>query len=252
MASSTTNLATVTQSQASKHVTINELFDAASPSTFGGRMSTSAGLTWEAYGGRWLKSDGTNVNVANFSGALTNNATNYLQITDAGVISIGASITSTSTLLYTIVTSGSVVTSYTDHRVTGMSGKNTSQVMTSTTTPLTLTAVHYGMTLFYSPAGSAAITLPANGATTGSRIEVVVLTDQTVTISSATADTLITRGDLTADSVEFSTASNKIGARVEFISTGTVWAAFNKSDCIDYCSMVSYGRVKLFSYLFQC
>jgi hypothetical protein len=57
-----------------------------------------------------------------------------------------------------------------------------------------------------------------------------LLTNQTITISAATADTLITFNDTAADSVAFSTTSNKIGAWVRFISNGSVWIAVNFSN----------------------
>jgi hypothetical protein len=98
---------------------------------------------------------------------------------------------------------------------------------TSTSTNLTLDATYYGKTLLWSPATTAAATLPANGAAAGSTIEIILLTDVSSTISAATADTLITDGDLQADSVAFSTTSHKIGSRVIFISNGTYWVACN-------------------------
>ena len=95
------------------------------------------------------------------------------------------------------------------------------------TTPLTLTSAYYGKVVFYSPGGAAAITLPANGAAAGSIMDVIVLTNQTVVISAATVDTLITVNDTAADSVAFQTTSEKIGSHVRFISTGTYWVAIN-------------------------
>jgi hypothetical protein len=52
MASSTTNLDLIAQSQSSKEVTANALFDAGSPATlFGRRGSLCSGLNWFYYGG---------------------------------------------------------------------------------------------------------------------------------------------------------------------------------------------------------
>lgn len=101
---------------------------------------------------------------------------------------------------------------------------------TSTSTSLTITSAQYGSTLFWSPAGTATATLPANGAASGAWFDLILLTNQTVTISAATADTLITLNDTAADSVAFSTASVKIGAMVRFISNGSFWVAVNLSN----------------------
>jgi len=100
---------------------------------------------------------------------------------------------------------------------------------TSTSTSLTLTSTNYGTTIYWSPTGVATGTLPANGAAAGSWIRIKVLTNQNTTISAATADTLITTGDTTADSVAFTTANQKIGAEYFFESNGTVWIASNHS-----------------------
>ncbi|MEF8733277.1 MAG: hypothetical protein V5B40_15655 [Candidatus Accumulibacter meliphilus] len=52
MASSTTHLDLIAQSQSSKEVTANALFDAGSPATlFGRRASLCSGLNWFYYGG---------------------------------------------------------------------------------------------------------------------------------------------------------------------------------------------------------
>lgn len=98
---------------------------------------------------------------------------------------------------------------------------------TSTSNSVTFTSAHYGLEFLWSPTGIATATLPANGAAAGSWFIVTVLTDQTTTISAATADTLITVNDTTADSVAFSTAGQKIGSSVKFISNGSVWIAIN-------------------------
>lgn len=98
---------------------------------------------------------------------------------------------------------------------------------TSTSTSLTFTSAHYGLTVFWSPGGTATATLPANGAAAGTWFDVILCTSQTVTISAATVDTLITVNDATADSVAFSTANLKLGSNVRFISNGSYWIAIN-------------------------
>lgn len=60
--------------------------------------------------------------------------------------------------------------------------------------------------------GSVTFTLPAT-ATAGLRYEFCSMADQNMVIASGTADSIITDGDLAADSVTYSTASHKIGGR---------------------------------------
>lgn len=119
MASSTTNLDLIAQSQASKEVTANALFDAASPATlFGRRASLCSGLNWFYYGGAMLV-DGVLTVIANNAAALVLSAstTNYVEATRAGVVSNNTTAFTPGQIpLYTIVTDASSVTSYTDQR----------------------------------------------------------------------------------------------------------------------------------------
>jgi hypothetical protein len=123
MANSTTNLDTISSSQASKEVTANALFDAGSPTTlFGRRASTTSALTWGFYGGRFTKPDGTRITVANGTVALSASATNYVESDQNGVVSKNTAGFSAGAIpLYSIVTGASTVTSYTDER-TGREG----------------------------------------------------------------------------------------------------------------------------------
>ena len=119
MSGSTTNLDLIAQSQASKEVTANALFDAGSPATlFGRRASLCSGLNWFYYGGMMLV-DGVLTTIANNAAALalTASATNYVEVTRAGVVSKNTTgFTPGSIPLYTVVTDASTVTSYTDQR----------------------------------------------------------------------------------------------------------------------------------------
>jgi hypothetical protein len=119
MSNSTTNLDLIAQSQASKEVTANALFDAGSPATlFGRRASLCSGLNWFYYGGVMLV-DGVLTTIANNAAALALSAstTNYIEATRAGVVSKNTSaFTPGSIPLYTAVTGASSVTSYTDQR----------------------------------------------------------------------------------------------------------------------------------------
>ncbi|WP_299163539.1 hypothetical protein [Accumulibacter sp.] len=119
MASSTTNLDLIAQSQSSKEITANALFDAGSPATlFGRRASLCSGLNWFYYGGVMMV-DGVLTAIANNTAALvlSPSTTNYIEATRAGVVSKNTTgFTAGSIPLYTAATGASTVTSYTDNR----------------------------------------------------------------------------------------------------------------------------------------
>ncbi len=120
MANSTTNLDLISQSQSSKEVTANAMFDAASPATFGGRRASACtGLTWGYYGGDYLAGSGLRVGVANGTLTLSANSTNTIYVTRSGTITYRTSATPASDevdVLYTVYTGPSTVTSYLDSR----------------------------------------------------------------------------------------------------------------------------------------
>lgn len=123
MANSTTNLDTISSSQASKEVTANALFDAGSPATtYGRRASTSSGLTWGYYGGNVTIAAGTLSQIANGTVALTASQTNYVVAAKSnGAVSVSTATTNWNDTdnywrLYSIVAGASSVTSYTDAR----------------------------------------------------------------------------------------------------------------------------------------
>src|SRR5258708_5822612 len=105
MANSATNLDLISESQKGKATTADALFDAFSPaSLFGRRASTCTALTWGYYGGTLLVA-GTPTSIANGTLTLTDNATNYIESTTAGVVSSNASaFTAGRIQLYTAVT----------------------------------------------------------------------------------------------------------------------------------------------------
>ena len=117
MASSTSNVDTVQQSQASKEVTVNDALNAASPSMlFARRGSVSSGLSWFYYGGAWLQ-DGSGYAIANGSITLSASTTNYVEADRTGTVSKNTTgFTPGRTPLYAVVTGASTVTSYTDWR----------------------------------------------------------------------------------------------------------------------------------------
>lgn len=139
MSSSTSNLDLLTQSQSGHYITANGLFDAASPAMlFGRRQALCSGLNWFYYGGVLL-ADGVTTLVANNAAALvlTASATNYIESTTAGVVSVNTvGFTAGRIPLYTVVTGASSVTSYTDQRpLTYQSATFTSAIKTFLGTP---------------------------------------------------------------------------------------------------------------------
>ncbi len=116
MSSTTSKFDQLSSSQAGKEVRINQLFDSMSPAAFGGRReSTTTGLTWGYYGGQMLV-NGTPTDIANGTVALTGSTTNYIQLTQAGTVVVGTSRDPRYAPLYSVVTTVSGVTSYTDER----------------------------------------------------------------------------------------------------------------------------------------
>ena len=120
MASSTTNLDLIAQSQTQKEVTANALYDAGSPSTiYGRRASQTAALNWGYYGGTFKVTSTTRTLIANAVIALTASTTNYLEADPAtgAVTKNTTAFTAGKIPLYKIVAGSSSVTSYEDWRV---------------------------------------------------------------------------------------------------------------------------------------
>jgi hypothetical protein len=124
MANSTTNLPTILQSQGSKEVTANQIFDAASPSTAFGRNGPGCvALTW-AYLGGIVNISGTPTVIANGTVTLTNTATNYIYHNSSGVVSVTTSapggwpgpLSGSLIADYDVTVAGGFVTSYNDWR----------------------------------------------------------------------------------------------------------------------------------------
>lgn len=116
MADSTTNITSISSSQADKEGTANENFNAASPAMLFGRSASSTALTWAYLGGKMLV-DGVITSIANGTVSLTGSTTNYVEATRFGVVSVNTTgFTAGRIPLYQIVTGASSVTSYTDKR----------------------------------------------------------------------------------------------------------------------------------------
>ena len=123
MAGSTTTLDVLTSGQRNKVTTVNELMDAVSPpSIFGRHAAACVGLTWGYYGGAFRTAEQVVTQVANGVVALTDATTNYVECDGTGAVyAVTGGFTEGRTPLYTIVTSGSAVSSYVDER-TGAHG----------------------------------------------------------------------------------------------------------------------------------
>jgi len=153
---STAWLDTLSASDSAKEITANENFDAASPATlFGRHASACSALTWAYYGGRhW---NGTNVVLlSNGTLSLTNNATNYIEATTAGVVSANTSgFTAGRIRIAKVVTASGAVSSHEDHRAFGQAS-----VPSSGVTSVNITAPAAGITASGGPiTSSGAITL---------------------------------------------------------------------------------------------
>jgi hypothetical protein len=130
----TTTLQQLTASQANKEVAVNRNFETLSAlGVYGKKQSTSAGLTWGYYGGRW-----SGFSVADGTHTLTNASDNYIVAKRSdGVTSVSTATTNwTNTTdyarCYKVTTAGSVVTATEDHRA-GLYGAHGSAVAPSGT-----------------------------------------------------------------------------------------------------------------------
>jgi hypothetical protein len=117
MSDSISHLDLLAVGQSQKEVSANTLFDAASPSmVFGRRSSSTALLTWGYYGGAIVMSGVVSI-IPNATIALSANTTNYVEVTNAGVVSRNSvGFTAGRTPLYRVITGATTVTAYYDHR----------------------------------------------------------------------------------------------------------------------------------------
>lgn len=120
-----------------------------------------------------------------------------------------------------------------DDDLVGRSGRGTpytDEALASATQ--TLVAADNGKRIIYNNAATGTITLPAV-TTYGFKIWVLNGVDQDLTIASAEGDNLIGVGDLSADSVTLSTASEKLGVQlvVEQVMIGSTpkWFAYQET-----------------------
>jgi hypothetical protein len=140
-----TTLQQLTAAQTNKEVAINRNFETTSWSgVYGKKQSTSSGLTWGYYGGRW-----GGFTVADGTHSLTNAADNYIVVLKSnGVASFSTATTNWNNTtdyarVYKVTTAGSVVTATEDHRagpsgVHGGGGVSSIDASAVTYTPTTL------------------------------------------------------------------------------------------------------------------
>lgn len=104
--------------QAQKEVTANEGLAGVVPAALlSKKVATTGGLTWGYFGG-YLWKAGAWTLIADGTLALTNNTTNYVESTYAGVVSANAvGFTAGRIPLYKVVTLSGAVTSYIDARL---------------------------------------------------------------------------------------------------------------------------------------
>ena len=118
MASSTTTLDLISESQAAKEVTANAFFDAASPATlYGRRAEACSGLAWGYYGGIVVIA-GVPTLIANGTLGMTALGANYIEADPVtGAVSTNTSgFTAGAIPLYTVTAAATSVSSWVDHR----------------------------------------------------------------------------------------------------------------------------------------
>lgn len=118
MADSTTNVDVLVQSQASKEITVNNFFDAASRAIdFARRGSSSSGLTWGHFGTPRLYVNATPTAKASDTVSLTASSTRYVCASRSFALSqVATAFDPDKIALYKVVTGTASVTSYEDHR----------------------------------------------------------------------------------------------------------------------------------------
>jgi hypothetical protein len=112
-----TALTNLADAQANPEVIINENFDSVSlAAMFGRRHPATTGLTWAYYGTDTWPVNGVPTAVADGTVTLTGSATNYVEVSIAGVVSVSATRSPDKAPLYKVTTSASAITSAVDER----------------------------------------------------------------------------------------------------------------------------------------
>lgn len=172
-----------------------------------------------------------NVTATTLVSAPAVNATTLLTAVNAAVtntvttatINASGTVTANNVTINTLVTAAAINTT----GVITPSGNSywAYKLPAALTANTTLNASHFGA-LVQASTGALVLTLPTAAAgNAGAWVKVVNIVDQDLTVSPATADTLIALNDATADSIKANTANTRLGATATFISTGTKWLA---------------------------
>ena len=223
MANSSTHIDGIISSQASKEVTANAFFDAASPATlYGRRQSQCSGLTWAYYGGNVTRSDNTLAQIGNGTLALTASATNYIVAKkEDGAVTASTATTNWNSAdywrLYSVSTAAAAVSSYTDSREIGrMTGAGSGLTAPVTKTGNFTLAANENSVICN---GSASITatLPAASGFAG-RV-VILKTIAAYTVVSASANVVPVDSATAGTAILAATA----GKWAKLVSDGTNW-----------------------------
>ena len=226
MSNSTRTFDPLVQSQASKEVTANAMFDALSQaSTYGRRETTCVGLYWGYYGGNVTKLDGTMTQVSNGTLLLTASTTNYVVAKKSdGVVSTSTATTNWNNLaeywrLYSVVTGAATVTGYTDSREIGrfLGGDTTTRFRVPVTKTTAFTVADHEDDIIVNGSASVTATLPAASAYPGRKIRIKTRAAYTVVSASSNVKPLDT--DTAGTAILAATA----GKWAELVSDGSNW-----------------------------
>lgn len=226
MANSSTHIDGIISSQASKEVTANAFFDAASPATlYGRRQSQCSGLTWAYYGGNVTRSDNTLAQIGNGTLALTASATNYIVAKkEDGAVTASTATTNWNNRadywrLYSVVTGTATVTSYTDAREVGaMTGMRSGLVAPVTKTGDFTLSENENLVICN---GTATITATLPSAASFIGRVVVIKTIAAYTVVSASSNVVPINSATAGTAILAATA----GKWAELVSDGTNWVA---------------------------
>jgi hypothetical protein len=226
MSNSTRTFDQLIQSQASKEVTVNAMFDALSQAaSYGRRESACTGLYWGYYGANVTKLDGTMAQIANGTLLLTASTTNYVVAKKAdGVISTATSTTNWNNLaeywrLYSVVTGASTITSYTDYRETGrfLGGDACTRFRVPVTKTTAFAVADHEDEIIVNGSASVTSTLPSAASYPGRKIRIKTRAAYTVISASSNVKPLDT--DTAGTAILAATA----GKWAELVSDGSNW-----------------------------
>lgn len=222
MANSTTNLPTLSATQAGKELYVNGLFDAMSQAaTYGRNQLTCTGLTFGYFGGRVALPDGVTTEIANNVVNLTASTTNYIvALKTTGAVSAATATTNWNSgdywRLYSVVVGLSTVTSYTDYRQPAeYLGANIRNKPVTKTAAFTVAANENE--IICNGSASINVTLPDATTQPGRKIRIKTLAAFTVVSASSNVKPLDT--DTAGTAILAATA----GKWAELVSDGASW-----------------------------